>query len=158
MPRDYSSIRVQKAGPTDAAMSAFVDAAWAALSPQGVSWIGFYFKDAGADSMSLGHRRDKPACSPIGLHGVCGQGWSKQRSIVVRDVKVLGADYVACDPRDQSEVVVPVFDPSGACTGVLDVDSFDVGAFTQHDATELARLMIAAGLTTSRSGEPAILI
>lgn len=151
--RDYSALRFGPARDVDAAMQAFVDAAWDALSPQGVSWIGFYFKVGSGDTMTLGHRRDKPACSPIGLHGVCGRGWREQRSIVVRDVRVLGPDYVACDPRDQSEVVVPIFDPrTGACTGVLDVDSFDVGAFSEHDARELARLLIEAGLTTTRSG------
>lgn len=150
-PRDYSRLRFKPSADPDAAMKGFVDAAWDALSPQGVSWIGFYFKDEGVDTMTLGHRRDKPACSPIGLHGVCGRGWREQRSIVVRDVRVLGPDYVACDPRDQSEVVVPIFERRGgaeSCVGVLDVDSFDVGAFTEHDACQLARLMIDAGITS----------
>lgn len=154
-PRDYSTLRFRPGPDPDASMRAFVDAAWDALAPQAISWIGFYFKDDHADTMTLGHRRDKPACSPIGLHGVCGRGWREQRSIVVRDVRVLGPEYVACDPRDQSEVVVPIFhaDARGAetCVGVLDVDSFDVGAFTRHDAEELARLLIEAGLSTPRS-------
>ncbi len=158
-PRDYSSLRIQPQRDPHAAMRAFVDAAWDALSPQGVSWIGFYFKDIAADTMTLGHRRDKPACSPIGLHGVCGRGWREQRPIVVRDVRALGPDYVACDPRDQSEVVVPLFDPrSGACLGVLDADSFDIGAFTEHDARELARLLLEAGLTSPRSADAPILL
>lgn len=147
MRRDYSEIRAMRGATPEDTMRAFVDAAWDALSPQRVSWIGFYFKVDGRDEMVLGHRRDKPACSPIGLHGVCGRGWSERRSIVVRDVKVLGAGYVACDPRDVSEVVVPLFDARGTCTGVLDADSFDVGAFTAHDARELERLLVQAGLT-----------
>ena len=36
-----------------------------------VSWVGFYF--LGEGEMTLGPRRDKPACSPIGLHGACGR-------------------------------------------------------------------------------------
>ncbi len=159
--RDYSHIRLGSSGSAEMRMQRFVDAAWDALAPQGVSWIGFYFKVGGADEMVLGHRRDKPACSPIGLHGVCGRGWREQRPIVVRDVKVLGPDYVACDPRDVSEVVVPIFDPApgpghNTCTGVLDADSFDVGAFNEHDARELARLLLEAGLTTDRSLAPVI--
>ncbi|MFM9956445.1 MAG: GAF domain-containing protein [Phycisphaerales bacterium] len=157
-PRDYSRLRFEPARDPDAAMKAFVDAAWDALAPQGVSWIGFYFKDERTDTMTLGHRRDKPACSPIGLHGVCGRGWREQRTIIVRDVRLLGPDYVACDPRDQSEVVVPLFDRGGVCTGVLDVDSFDVGAFTEYDARELARLLIEAGLTSPRAWDVPILI
>lgn len=149
---------VVRAGDAEARMQRFVDAAWDALSPQGVSWIGFYFKDDGAETMTLGHRRDKPACSPIGLHGVCGRGWREERSIVVRDVRVLGPEYVACDPRDQSEVVVPLFDSAGRCTGVLDADSFDVGAFDERDAKELARLLVAWGLTGERSLGPVVTI
>lgn len=160
--RDYSkmtaALRGASGGDADSRMGRFVDAAWDALSGQGVSWIGFYFKDEGAETMTLGRRRDKPACSPIGLHGVCGRGWREERSIVVRDVRVLGPDYVACDPRDQSEVVVPLFDSAGRCTGVLDADSFDVGAFTEHDAKELARLLVACGLTTERSLGAAVTI
>lgn len=161
--RDYSSLVMAPSGHPDAAMTTFVDACWDALSPQGISWIGFYFKSPHADEMTLGHRRDKPACSPIGLHGVCGRGWLERRSIVVRDVKVLGPDYVACDPRDVSEVVVPIFDPApgpnfGECVGVLDADSFEPGAFSAHDAKELARLLIEAGLTTRASlAEPIVL-
>lgn len=142
-------------------MAAFVDRAWEALAPQGVSWIGFYFKDDGAETMTLGHRRDRPACSPIGLHGVCGRGWRERRTIVVRDVRVLGPEYVACDPRDQSEAVVPLFDPraGGACTGVLDLDSFDVGAFTERDANELERLLVEAGLTVAgRAAGPVLVL
>jgi putative methionine-R-sulfoxide reductase with GAF domain len=128
------------------AMRKFVDAAWPALSPQSVSWIGFYFIGLGQDSMTLGPCRNKPACSPIGLHGVCGRGWLTRRSIVVRDVKVLGSDYVACDPRDQAELVIPLFD-RGVCYGVLDVDSFDVGAFSEADAAALEPMLISMELT-----------
>jgi putative methionine-R-sulfoxide reductase with GAF domain len=153
--RGYSEITVAASGTREARMRAFVDACWPVLSPHGVSWIGFYVgpgesledgRRAGAGEMLLGPRRDKPACSPIGLHGVCGRGWRERRSIVVRDVRVLGPDYVACDPRDQSEVVVPLLGADGACCGVLDVDSFDVGAFTPRDARELARLLVGCGL------------
>lgn len=38
---------------------------------------------------------------------------------------------VACDPRDQSELVVAVWDVCGdskQCWGVFDVDSYDVGS------------------------------
>lgn len=136
-------------------MRALVDSFWPALSVQGVSWIGFYFgpgerledgRVVGADEMLLGPCRDKPACSPIGLHGVCGQGWRGRKSIVVRDVKTLGADYVACDPRDLSEVVVPIFDEAGRCFGVLDVDSFHVEAFSEHDVRRLTTIVTDSGL------------
>jgi putative methionine-R-sulfoxide reductase with GAF domain len=67
--------------------------------------------------------------------------------MVVRDVADLGEGYVACDPRDLAEVVIPLFEPDGTCWGVLDLDSFDVGAFDESDVTGLSSLLVAAGLT-----------
>lgn len=100
-----------------------------------VSWVGFYF--LGTDEMTLGPRRDKPACSPIGLHGACGTAATSGKTLVVRDVRDLGDNYVACDPRDQSEIVVPVFGPDGKVVGVLDADSHSVGAFGEEDRRAL---------------------
>jgi putative methionine-R-sulfoxide reductase with GAF domain len=115
-------------------------------SDKGISWIGFYEKSAG-DEMILLERRDKPACSPIGLFGACGRGWREQRSLVIPDIRSLGAGYIACDPRDRSEVVVPCFDAAGTCWGVLDGDSHDLAGFDEHDASELESLLRTLGLT-----------
>jgi putative methionine-R-sulfoxide reductase with GAF domain len=138
-------------------MRAVVDAFWDALHPTGVSWVGFYIPMTRADydangqwegeGMVLGPRRDKPACSPIGMHGACGQAFLSRTTLVVRDVKDLGEHYVACDPRDQSELVIPCFSDDGECWGVLDFDSFDVGSFTSADAEGVVRVLEAAGLT-----------
>ncbi len=111
------------------------------------SWVGFYDKSPGADEMILVCREPKPACSPSGLHGMCGRGWRERRAFVVRDVAVLGANYVACDPRDKSELVVPLLAADGACRGVLDADSYDVGAFTLDDAFGCDALLRALGLS-----------
>ncbi|GJQ26137.1 MAG: diguanylate cyclase [Phycisphaerae bacterium] len=129
-----------------AAMQVFVDIAWDALQPTGVSWLGFYF--GGAEEMTLGPRRDKPACTPIGLHGVCGRAYTSRRPQVVADVATLGANYVACDPRDRSEVVIPCIDPDGVCWGVLDLDSHEAGSFGEADVRGLTGALIAAGLTS----------
>jgi putative methionine-R-sulfoxide reductase with GAF domain len=145
--RDYEGIAERITPGTDrtAAMQDVVDRLWDALSSQGVSWVGFYTKDPNDDSMLLGPRRDKPACSPIGLHGACGQCYSRKQPMVVRDVADLGADYIACDPRDRSEVVIPLLEPDGGCWGVLDLDSFEVGAFGDRDVAGLALVLSAAG-------------
>jgi putative methionine-R-sulfoxide reductase with GAF domain len=127
-------------------MQVVVDLLWDALADSGVSWVGFYLPD-GDDALVLGPRRDKPACSPIGLHGACGQAFTQRRIMVVRDVADLGDGYIACDPRDRSEVVVPLFDEAGACWAVLDLDSHDVGAFDESDAEGLVAVLAAAGLT-----------
>ncbi|MBK8266881.1 MAG: hypothetical protein IPK83_00670 [Planctomycetes bacterium] len=122
MRRDYKSIlgALKPGLDRDDAMQAFVDASWSVLGPTGVSWIGFYIK-SDDETMTLGPRRDKPACSPIGLHGACGRAWVTRTPLVVCDVAELGENYIACDPRDRSEVVIPLFEESGECWGVLDV-------------------------------------
>lgn len=159
--RDYHALaqaaRTRCTGTRSERMRAAVDLLWEALHPTGVSWVGFYtpmttadYSENGAwrgEGMVLGARRDKPACSPIGMHGACGQSFLSRRTLVVRDVKELGEHYVACDPRDQSELVIPCFADDGECWGVLDLDSFDIGSFTDDDARGMVSVLEAAGLT-----------
>ena len=102
---------------------------------------------ADGDELVLGPRRDKPACSPIGLHGVCGRAYTSRRPLVVSDVAELGENYVACDPRDRSEVVIPLVDDDGTCWAVLDLDSHQLGAFDETDVEGLTAVLRAAGLT-----------
>jgi putative methionine-R-sulfoxide reductase with GAF domain len=91
--------------------------------------------------MTLGPRRDKPACSPIGLHGVCGTAALSARTVVVRDVRELGSAYIACDPRDLSEIVVPIRGGDGRVVAVLDIDSHSAGAFDGSDQLALERIV-----------------
>lgn len=125
-------------------MQAVVDVLWDGLGERGVSWVGFYVKSSDAEELELGARRDKPACSPIGLHGACGRCWVEGKPLVVRDVRELGESYIACDPRDRSEVVLPARDSDGVVWGVLDVDSFEVGAFDEKDVAGLGAVLEAA--------------
>jgi putative methionine-R-sulfoxide reductase with GAF domain len=155
MNRDYDGLMVAAGrcvGQRAERMQQVVDLLWEALSGTGVSWIGFYLRQG--EELVLGPRRDKPACSPIGLHGACGQSLLAEKPLVVRDVADLGEGYIACDPRDRSEVVVPLFDEHGECWGVLDADSFDVGAFDDGDASQLTGVLVRAGLTQqAQSGD-----
>jgi len=146
-PYELLACQVSAAGERSARMQAVVDVLWRALRDTGVSWVGFYLA-AGPDELVLGPSRDKPACSPIGLHGVCGQAFTQRRPRVVADVRTLGPNYVACDPRDQSEVVIPLFDADGECWGVLDLDSHEVGAFDGQDVAGLLQVLMASGLTS----------
>jgi putative methionine-R-sulfoxide reductase with GAF domain len=121
-------------------ISFLVDAIWAEFGEHcPISWVGFYH--LGDGEMTLGPRRDKPACSPIGLHGACGQAALSGRSLIVPDVRALGDNYIACDPRDLSELVVPVRDPNGKVIGVIDLDSHSVDAFSETDQSALEDLI-----------------
>ncbi len=140
----------------DEAMRRVVDGIWRSFEDAGVSWTGFYLGPgetvpeggiAGPDEMLLAVREPKPACSPIGLHGACGQSFRRRSVLIVNDVAALGDGYVACDPRDAAEVVIPHLDDRGECFGVLDLDSFSRSAFTEHDARSLHALLVRAGLT-----------
>ncbi len=149
MGRPYDKIGGELAfeGDRQQRMQTLVDALWEALAPTGVSWVGFYLHE-GKDELVLGPRRDKPACSPIGLHGACGRAFKQKRPLVVRDVSALGENYIACDPRDRSEVVIPLLESDGTCWSVLDLDSHDVGAFDQTDIDGLLTLLRTADLTS----------
>ena len=136
-------------------MDAFVDLWWDAFGATGASWVGFYVDHPGEPDdrrMTLAARRPKPACSPIGIHGACGQALTAAKCLVVRDVAELGAGYIACDPCDRSELVVPCLRPDGTAWGVLDIDSHEVGAFDAQDADGCGMLLVAAGLSASAAG------
>jgi len=164
--REYNTIEIDTTASRAARMRLLVDALWdkfgggSARHGRGFSWVGFYYgpsmlmddgRKVGAEEMLLGPCRNKPACSPIGLHGACGRAWREHTALVIRDVSFLGAEYVACDPRDMSEVVVPCFNQDGSCWGVLDVDSFEIGAFSQHDADALSAMLHREGLSWRES-------
>lgn len=130
-------------------MIAVADALWDGLRDTGVTWVGFYVDRPGEPDdrrLVLGPHRDKPACSPLGLHGVCGQAVRFRRSRIIDDCSALGEDYIACDPRDRSEICLPMLDESGVCWGVLDLDSYEVAAFGEADEQGLRQVLAAAGL------------
>lgn len=150
--RDYQAVvdQLKPIGARDQRMRAVVDALWVAFANHGYSWVGLYLdqpNEPDEKRLVLGSCRDKPACSPIGLHGVCGRALLSKKPRIVRDVTELGENYIACDPRDRSEIVMPLLDEGGACWGVLDIDSSDVGAFDESDAIGLHQVLEAAGLT-----------
>ena len=133
-------------------MQIVVDALWDGLHTTGVSWVGFSLGQPGEPDdrrLILGPCRNKPACSPIGLHGLCGRAFVSGRTCIVADVRTLGSSYIACDPRDQSEIVLPLIDSAGRVWGVQDLDSWDVGSFRMDDDRGLRHVLVAAGLLPS---------
>jgi putative methionine-R-sulfoxide reductase with GAF domain len=155
--RDYATLlsSLRPKPGREAAMQHAADALWDVLGGRGVSWIGFYLKVAGKDEMVLGPRRDKPACSPIGLHGMCGRCWQERRPVLVDDVATLGGSYIACDPRDRSELVIPLLEKDGTCWGVLDADSYETASFNEDDVGSLREVVERAGLSARLAMPPA---
>ena len=132
-----------------------VDVAWDALANADVSWIGFYRYRVEQGDLILEACRDRPACSPIGLHGVCGQAHLSQHTRLVDDVAALGEDYVACDPADRSEIVVPCRrDLSDGTVDrlVLDLDSAEFNAFSDMDDRAIRRYLELVGLAVPHAG------
>ncbi len=134
-------------------MQVVVDLLWTHLASRGVSWVGFYLDrpdEPEETRLILGPSRDAPACSPIGLHGVCGQALVRKRTRIVRDVAELGPNYIACDPRDRSEIVIPLIDETETAWAVLDLDSREIGAFSESDDLALRGVLARAGLLPQR--------
>ena len=98
-------------------------------------WTGFYRLVDG--QLIVGPYQGSVACSVLpGPQGVCWACLRRGESILVPDVHAFSG-HVACDPRSKSEVVVPVRERDGRVTGVLDVDSDKIAAFTAEDVVGL---------------------
>lgn len=93
-------------------------------------WIGFYM--VCGDELQLGPFQGPPACYRIGYgRGVCGTSWQRRESLVVADVEEFPG-HIACSSLSRSEIVVPIFS-GGEVIGVLDIDSTELGTFTDRD-------------------------
>jgi L-methionine (R)-S-oxide reductase len=98
------------------------------------SWVGFYLWRG--DQLVLGPFQGKVACVRIALgKGVCGTAAAERRTVVVPDVEQFPG-HIACDAGSRSEIVVPLI-AGGRLLGVLDVDSYELAAFDDADATAL---------------------
>lgn len=105
-------------------------------------WTGFYVVDpAKGAELVVGPYQGTLGCLRIVFgRGVCGTAAAERRTVIVPDVEAFPG-HIACDSRSRSEIVLPVFDPSGALIAVLDVDSTEIDAFDQADAAGLERIL-----------------
>ena len=105
-------------------------------------WTGFYVVDPDkADELVVGPYQGTLGCLRIAFgRGVCGAAAATRRTQIVEDVSAFPG-HIACDSRSASEIVVPVFDRSGALIAVLDVDAVETAAFDAVDAEALERLL-----------------
>ena len=106
----------------------------------GFFWTGFYrvmpktgSKDASEKELVLGPFQGPVACMHIPFgKGVCGSAWQRKETIVVPNVELFPG-HIACSSLSRSEIVVPVFSPSGEVVAVLDIDSRELATFDDTD-------------------------
>ena len=103
-----------------------------------INWAGFYKMEDG--KLVLGPFQGKPACIviPVG-RGVCGTALAENATLLVYDVHEFPG-HIACDSASNSEIVLPIH-VRGEIWGVLDIDSPDIGRFTQADKEGLIRVV-----------------
>ena len=103
-----------------------------------INWAGFYKMEKGI--LVLGPFQGKPACIEIQVgRGVCGTAVAEDKTQLVHDVHEFPG-HIACDAASNSEIVVPIH-VDGKIWGVLDIDSPNVGRFTEEDKTGLERFV-----------------
>jgi GAF domain-containing protein len=103
-------------------------------------WTGFY-RVVEPDLLRVGPYQGTLGCLEIRFgKGVCGTAAQERRTVVVQDVHAFPG-HITCDARSRSEIVVPVFDKSGALIAVLDIDSENPNTFDDEDRKYLERLM-----------------
>ena len=95
-------------------------------------WCGFYEVDPlKPTELVVGPYQGTLGCLRIPFaKGVCGACATARETIIVPDVHVFPG-HIACDSASNSEIVVPVFDTTGALVAVLDVDSTSFAAFDE---------------------------
>jgi L-methionine (R)-S-oxide reductase len=101
-------------------------------------WIGFYLVKDG--ELVLGPFQGPIACTRIAFQrGVCGHAYTTQKTVIVPDVDAFPG-HIACSSATRSEIVVPIFDPSGKGVGVLDLDSENLNDFSEVDQNYLEKM------------------
>jgi GAF domain-containing protein len=105
------------------------------------SWIGFYITRG--TELVLGPFQGKVACVRITFgRGVCGTAAADQRIVIVPDVETFPG-HIACDAGSRSEIVVPIV-RDDKVVAVLDLDSYELAAFDDVDALNLAHVAALA--------------
>ena len=102
-------------------------------------WTGFYLLKN--DELVVGPYQGPLACLTLEKNkGVCWAGILRKHTMIVPDVHQFPG-HIACDSMAESEIVVPVSDPSGTVIGVLDVDSTSLHSFDETDAECLEKIV-----------------
>lgn len=103
-------------------------------------WVGFYLAEG--KRLTVGPYQGTHGCLFIDFgKGVCGRAAESRKTIIVDDIEGLNQEqnsskgilHVTCDPRCNSEIVVPVIDKENNLIAVFDVDSLHKNAFNEID-------------------------
>ena len=105
-------------------------------------WTGFYLVDSRKDGeLVIGPYQGTLGCLRIKFgQGVCGTAAANAETIIVPDVHAFDG-HIACDPRSNSEIVVPLFDKAQNLIGVLDIDSTELDSFDETDKAALENIL-----------------
>jgi len=106
---------------------------------EGVNWAGFYLV-VSKNLLQLGPFQGQVACTQIPFgRGVCGAVAKSKKSLVVANVHEYEG-HIACDAKSNAELVVPLL-VEGQLVGVCDIDSPNLGRFTQADLIGIEALV-----------------
>lgn len=141
---DYSTlsktIGALAAGETDQVALMATLACEIHYSDDRFNWTGFY-RVTGPGMLKIGPYQGGHGCLQIPFsRGVCGAAARTQEVQLVPDVDAFPG-HIACASSTRSEIVLPVWDGSGALIAVLDIDSDLPDAFDQTDADALAQIL-----------------
>ena len=93
-------------------------------------FAGFYLFDG--NGLILGPFQGGVSCVRIALgKGVCGESAASRQSVIVGDVKNY-SNYISCDSKALSEIVVPMV-KKGQLLAVLDLDSSVLDDYDEID-------------------------
>lgn len=93
-------------------------------------FAGFYLFDG--NGLILGPFQGGVSCVRIALgKGVCGESAASRQSVIVGDVKNY-SNYISCDSKALSEIVVPIV-KKGQLLAVLDLDSSVLDDYDEID-------------------------
>ncbi len=104
------------------------------------NWTGFY-RVVAPELLKIGPYQGGHGCLVIPFpRGGCGAAARTGQVQLVPDVDAFPG-HIACASSTRSELVLPVFDGSGAVIGVFDIDSDQPDAFTPQDADAIADIL-----------------
>lgn len=105
-------------------------------------WTGFY-RVVAPELLKIGPYQGGHGCLVIPFsRGVCGAAARTGQTQLVPDVDAFPG-HIACASSTRSELVLPVWDRTGALIGVFDIDSNQPDAFGPEDAQRLAACLAA---------------